>query len=108
MHNIRSGHRDVVRAPVAFMADQVMLMNPILFPLWVGGLVWLLSSRLGKQFRILGWVYLLILAAFIALKAKNYYVAPAYPMLFAAGAVAFENLSRERVRWVRPIYAGAI
>src|SRR3954469_14495652 len=41
MHNIRSGHRDVVRAPVAFMADQVMLMNPILFPLWVGGLVWL-------------------------------------------------------------------
>jgi 4-amino-4-deoxy-L-arabinose transferase-like glycosyltransferase len=41
MHNIRSTHRDVVRGPVAFIADQAMLMNPISFPLWVGGLVWL-------------------------------------------------------------------
>src|SRR3954471_5800168 len=104
MHNIRSGHRDVVRGPIAFIADQAMLMNPILFPLWAGGLIWLFASRAGRQFRILGWIYLLVLVVFIVLKAKNYYVAPAYPMLFAAGAVAFENLSRERMRSVRPIY----
>jgi len=108
MHNIRSGHRDVVRGPVAFIADQVMLVNPILFPLWAGGLVWLFASRVGGQFRILGWVYLLLLVAFILLKAKNYYVAPAYPMLFAAGAVAFENLTREKIRWSRPLYVAAI
>jgi Dolichyl-phosphate-mannose-protein mannosyltransferase len=106
MHNIRSGHRDVVRGPVAFIADQAMLLNPILFPLWAGGLLWLFASRLGGQFRILGWIYLLVLGAFIALKAKNYYVAPAYPMLFAAGAVAFENL--HRLKWARPIYVVAI
>jgi hypothetical protein len=108
MHNIRSGHRDVVRGPVAFIADQAMLLNPILFPLWAGGLVWLFASRLARAFRILGWIYLLVLVAFMVLKAKNYYVAPAYPILFAAGGVAFENLSRERMRWVRPIYVGAI
>jgi hypothetical protein len=108
MHNIRSGHRDVVRGPIAFMADQAMLMNPILFPLWGGGLLWLFASRVGRQFRILGWIYLLVLVAFIALKAKNYYVAPAYPILFAAGAVAFENLSREKMRWARSTYIVAI
>jgi hypothetical protein len=108
MHNIRSGHRDVVRGPIAFVGDQAMLLNPILFPLWAGGLVWIFASRVGRRFQILGWIYLLVLVAFIALKAKNYYVAPAYPMLFAAGAVAFENLSRERIKWARPIYVGAI
>jgi len=108
MHNIRSGHRDVVRGPIAFILDQVMLVNPILFPLWAGGLVWLFCANVGRRFLILGWIYALLLVAFIVLKAKNYYVAPAYPMLFAAGAVAFENLSREKLKWSRPVYAAAI
>src|SRR3954454_13613675 len=108
MHNIRSGHRDVVRGPIDFIIDQIKMMNPILFPLWAGALVWLFFSNIGRQFRIVGWIYLLLLIAFIVLKAKNYYVAPAYPMLFAAGAVAFENLSRERARWARPIYVVAV
>ena len=108
MHNIRSGHRDVVRGPIAFILDQVMLVNPILFPLWAGGLVWLCCANLGRRFLILGWIYALLLVAFIVLKVKNYYVAPAYPMLFAAGAVAFENVSREKLKWTRPVYAAAI
>jgi Dolichyl-phosphate-mannose-protein mannosyltransferase len=104
MHNIRSTHRDVVRGPIAFIADQAMLMNPSLFPLWAGGVLWLLLGRGGSRFRILGWIYALLLAAFIVLKGKNYYLGAAYPMLFAAGAVAFENLSRARMRWSRPVY----
>jgi hypothetical protein len=40
--------------------------------------------------RVLGWSYLARLAIMIALKAKNYYLAPIYPVLFAAGAVAME------------------
>jgi Dolichyl-phosphate-mannose-protein mannosyltransferase len=108
MHNIRSGHRDVVRGPVDFIIDQAKLLNPILFPLWAGAIVWLFWNNVGKRFQILGWIYLLLLAAFIVLKAKNYYVAPAYPMLFAAGAVAFENLGRERMSWARPVYVVAI
>ena len=108
MHNIRSTHRDVVRGPVAFIADQAMLMNPILFPLWAGGLAWFCFSARGKRFRILGWIYALLLVAFIGLKGKNYYLSAAYPMLFAAGAVAFENLTRQSARWSRPVYLVAI
>lgn len=108
MHNIRRGHRDVVRGPLAFIADQAMIMNPILFPLWASGLGWLCLSRQGNRFRILGWIYALLLVVFIVLKGKNYYLAAAYPMLFAAGAVAFENLGRARLRWSRPIYVGLV
>src|SRR5256885_16181736 len=45
IHNIRMTDRDVVRGPLAFIADQAMIMNPILFPLWVGGLIWLFFGK---------------------------------------------------------------
>ena len=93
IHNIRRTNRDVVRGPFRFTAGQAMLMNPILFPLWLGGLFWLLFGAGGSRFRILGITYVVLLATFIALKRKNYYLAPIYPMLFAAGAVGFERLT---------------
>jgi hypothetical protein len=105
MHNIRSGHRDVVRGPVEFVLDQAMIMNPILLPLWLGGLLWLFFGRDGRRFRILGIVYVFLLVAFIVLRGKNYYLASIYPMLFAAGAVAFEKVTAVRWRWSRVAYA---
>ena len=124
IHNIRMTNRDVVRGPVAFILDQGMIMNPILFPLWVGGLVWFFFGRdtrdrgtVGEDsmygrgpFRLLGWTYVVVLTAFIALKAKNYYVAPIYPMLFAAGAIGLERLAtgRRMGTWVRSAYVALV
>jgi hypothetical protein len=104
MHNIRMGHRDVVRGPVAFVIDQAMLLNPFLFPLWLGGLIWLLVRTDASSFRIFGLTYLFLLAVFIVLKTKNYYLAPIYPLLYAAGAVAFEKFTAARWRWGRVVY----
>jgi hypothetical protein len=97
MHNIRLTSRDVVRGPIAFIADQALIMNPILFPLWAGGLFWLFFGKEGGRYRILGWAYVVMLITFIVLKGKNYYLAPAYPFLFAAGAVAFERITTRQV-----------
>ncbi len=124
IHNIRMSNRDVVRGPVAFIIDQAMVMNPILFPLWVGGLVWLFFGRdvgtddLGREdaahtvgrYRLFGWTYLIVLIAFIALKAKNYYVAPIYPILFAAGAIGLERVAAGRRigTWVRSTYVAVV
>lgn len=104
MHNIRMTSRDIARGPIAFIADQAVMMQPLLLPLWAGGLLWLLLGREGKRYRVLGWTYVITLTVFIALKGKNYYVAPIYPMLFAAGAVAFEHVTRRPWRWIRFIY----
>ncbi len=93
MHNIRQSGRDVARGPIAFVADQAMIMNPILAPLWVAGLLWLFFAKEGSRYRIFGWAYVVMLVTFIVLKGKNYYLAPAYPILFAAGAIAFERLT---------------
>ena len=43
--------------------------------------------------------YLAVLAVMMALKGKDYYLAPAYPMLFAAGGVFWEKLTERR--WLR-------
>src|SRR5262249_19269547 len=108
MHNIRMSSRDVVRGPVAFVLDQAQLMNPLLFPLWLGGLLWLFFSAEGKHYRVLGWTYITVLGIFIILKGKNYYVVPIYPVLFAAGAVALERLTRRRWAWTGVVYMAVL
>lgn len=106
MHNVRMSGRDVARGPIAFIADQAANMNPLLFPLWLGGLVWLFFAPGARRYRLLGWTYVVTLAMFIVLKGKNYYVAPIYPMLFAAGAIGFERVTscRPRLSWTRVAY----
>jgi hypothetical protein len=104
MRNIRMTSRDVARGPILFVADQAAILNPILFPLWLAGLVWLFFGREGRRYRVLGWTYVVMLAMFIALKGKNYYLAPIYPMLFASGALALERATRLRFGWVRSVY----
>ena len=105
LSNVRRSGRDVVRGPLAFVADQANILNPALFPLWLGGLAWLFFSGRGQRYRVLGWTYGVLLVIFIGLHGKNYYLAPAYPMLFAAGAVGLENLSQERWKWPKAAYA---
>lgn len=105
MRNIRQTNRDVVRGPINFVVDQAMIMNPILFPLWLGGLLWLFFGRDGRRFRILGITYVVMLVTLIALHGKNYYLASIYPLLLAAGAIAFERATATRWRLIRVVYA---
>ena len=71
-------------------------------PVWLGGLAWLLFAPKGKPFRFLGVAYAIVLAVFIVLDGKSYYVLPAYTMLMAAGGVAIEDLVEAKPwRWLR-------
>jgi len=99
LQNVRESGKNVVLAPLAFVKQQVMMLHPWLAPLWIGGLVSLLVGRL-RRFRVLGLAYVVLLALFVATHAKDYYVAPAYPMLLAAGAVALEGWL-DRLAWTR-------
>jgi hypothetical protein len=112
LRNVAAIGKNVKLGPAAFVAQQIVILHPILFPLWLGGLVWLFLGR-GGRFRILGWTYVLFFGVLFALKAKNYYLAPIYPMLFAAGAVGLEAafhaypLTRGRL-WPKAVVVTAI
>ena len=105
LENVKRSGKNVVLSPVQFLKEQILFLHPLLLPIWGAGLVSLLVGRRSRA-RVLGWTYLALLALMIAGKAKNYYLAPIYPMLFAAGAVATEDWL-ERRAWHRRLWPKA-
>jgi hypothetical protein len=72
-----------------FLRDQfIICTNFFAAPLWIAGLIYFLLDR---RYRMLGWMYCVVLALFLIGKGRGYYAAGAYPMLFAMGAVAGER-----------------
>jgi hypothetical protein len=87
---LRSIHqRDIVRGSTDyFLFSQFWkTANSVTVPLWLAGLWYLFRRPEGKRYRTLGWMYVIPLVAFLAAKGRDYYLAPAYPMLIAAGTV---------------------
>jgi hypothetical protein len=82
--------RDVAQGRAqGFVKDQFLICtNLFAAPLWIAGLVYFLRDR---RYRMLGWMYVIPLVLFFAGKGRGYYLAAAYPMLFAMGAVAGER-----------------
>src|SRR6266404_3823310 len=74
-----------------FLPEQLKLTLGAIF-LAFAGLCFTLFSRDGKRFRMLGWTYLIPLALFIVAKGRAYYLAAAYPMLYAAGSIWLEQM----------------
>lgn len=101
MRNIRASGRDVALGPVEYLARQVFLIGPVHVVLGVAGAAFLLFARKGRAYRALGWAVVVTLATFVALGGKDYYAAPAVPLALAAGAVALEDFTRARWRWLR-------
>ncbi len=98
--NIRREGRNVAFTPVSFFAQEALAMLPASVPVWLAGLWYLLFHREGRRYAALGWAFLIAAALILGLNPRSYYLFPAFPMLFAAGAVAIE---RWKVRWVRPV-----
>ena len=67
-------------------------------PLWLAGIFGYLRDR---RFRMLAWMYLVPLALFAIAKGRSYYMAGAYPMLLAMGAVLAERWLASLPRWGR-------
>jgi 4-amino-4-deoxy-L-arabinose transferase-like glycosyltransferase len=70
-----------------------------LLPLLLAGTIFLFGSR-GARFRPAGWIWLVVTALLLVLGGKPYYPAPAWPAMFAAGAVLTE-FAAERRAWRR-------
>jgi hypothetical protein len=104
MRNIRAEGRDVVLGPGQYLIQQAILVHPLAAPIWLTGLAAFFVSPRLKPYRVLGWSYLVCYATLYTLHGKNYYLAPVYPMLLAAGAVVLDfALTRPIWRWLEPL-----
>jgi hypothetical protein len=109
LRNVQRSGRNVSLSSASFLAQQILVMQPLASPLWLAGLWYFLRDDAGRKFRVLGWTYLIILLCFLILKGRVYYLAPAYPMLFAAGAIAFQRFAERGNRaWLKPAYVAAL
>ena len=74
-------------------------------PFAVGGLIALVRS---PRFRLLSAFYLGPFLLFALVKGRGYYLLPAYPVLYAAGAVGLESWLATRAKAVRGVVYGAV
>jgi hypothetical protein len=95
----------------SFLPDQLE-MTLLSFPLWIAGLYFCLHTREGRNFRALAWTFLVTLVLFVLAKGRGYYLAPAYPMLYAAGGAWLERwlstLNATRAQATRAAVAAAL
>jgi hypothetical protein len=91
-------------SPVNLVLGEIFSQNPISLPIWLMGLYFFLFSSKGKQYRIVGFAYLIMFAVLaISQKSRTNYLAPVYPILFAGGALVIESsISKWKKLWPKP------
>jgi hypothetical protein len=103
--NVRREGKNVVLGPLAFVKEQIIDLHPILFPVWLAGMIWFLRDR---RWRVLGLTFVVFFVLMEVAHAKNYYVFPIYPMLFAGGTVVIERWLANRSNRMRTTVCVAI
>jgi hypothetical protein len=87
LRDVAKSDKDVKLPPLAFLLAQLIQLNPVTVVLWLPGVIWLLVAKAARPFRFLGLLYPIFLLAMMAMHAKDYYLAPIYPVYFAAGGM---------------------
>jgi hypothetical protein len=75
-----------------YLPEQLFVStNPVTVPLWILGVWFYLLSASGRPYRLLGWLYVVPFVLLWVSQGRAYYLAPAYPVLFAGGSVVVER-----------------
>lgn len=78
----------IVQSPLGYVAQQILITNPILAAVWIFGLAYAFAR---PALRWIGWTYVILIALMIAGHARNYYPGDAYSLFVAVGALAIEQ-----------------
>lgn len=82
--------------PLNFAYSQVAGISFLNAPIFLIGLYFYLRSGGGSQLRAIGLSYVILFVFMTILNLKVYYLMPAYPMLFAGGAILIEKSSTSK------------
>ena len=102
-------HKNIPTPPLEVFLTQVVVMNPIAFPIWTLGAWYLLFHAEGRRYRLVGFVFVILFAALIVShSSRPDRVAGIYPVAIAAGCVVLERLLEGRRRWFATAIASAL
>ncbi len=79
--------------PIHFLTDQI-LFNISVVHVWIAGLIFLIVNKELRDYRILAFIFLIVLTCLFILRGKSYYTLGIFPMLISAGAVGIEKLGK--------------
>lgn len=86
-------------SPLDFFISQLFTMNLFNLPLVIAGFIFYFRRQQGRPYRALGWLYVVLYVIFTLTRAKSYFLSPAYPILFAGGAIVLaQAFARRSVR----------
>lgn len=89
-------------SPWEYLTENILQANPLTVPVWIAGLSWLLFARSARSYRIVAVMFLATYALLVVQQSKPYYFATSFPVLLAAGGVAWEQWTDTgRWRWAR-------
>jgi len=86
-------HSNFTGSPWQYEIGQALANNFVLAPLWLAGVFAPFFMTALRPARFMGVAYLVTAGLLIGMGGKDYYLFPAYPALFAVGAVAAGRLS---------------
>ena len=98
------------RSLLDFLLQQALSMGPTAVPLCLGGLIFAFTSRSMRPYRPLAWLFVAVATLLAASgSARPHYLAPAFPIVFAAGGRWVERLAtRRRLGWVPGVAVGVL
>ena len=91
-----------------FLPFQLVMVSPLLVPIWVVGWVRLARDPALRTERCFAVAYVVLAVVFLATGGKPYYLAGLYPVLLAAGAGPVVEWARAARRWVAGVGAALV
>lgn len=91
VHNQAARGKNLALSPGQFVLQQAMVMNPLFAAFALLGVIAPFVDERLRRVRFLSVAFVLTFALLCALKAKDYYLAPAYGAMFAVAGAAFER-----------------
>jgi 4-amino-4-deoxy-L-arabinose transferase-like glycosyltransferase len=86
---------------VKALVELLALAGPLLFPVAIAGLVWLLRDAHARPWRPLGLAIVLQLGLMLVVGGKSYYSAGFLPLMIAAGSIPLERWLERGRGWLR-------
>lgn len=106
LRNLKTARQNIPRGRIDFLLQQIIDLNPANLFLLLPGLLWVFASRQARHFRWIGLAYLVLLVIIEHFYGRDYYLVPVYPVLLAAGALAWQNAfsTSRKTAWLLPAW----